>query len=220
MRGARVTWLARRSAHRRRLPSSLRHHDPRGSWRPAVPACPVPPVDWSQTGRGGTHRGACRLRWREGLASPAGTASGHQLDRRSGMPAALTASSTSAGLVPGEGTLGLPSAPLRRRTVGGTVGVNHARRQAAPRRPSRPPRRASARRGSWHALCEPVRGMGAMTGPREAGRRIRLSERARWVRAMALLSPRSSVLGRGSPPVGTRRLHGAFRSASHGGLGR
>jgi hypothetical protein len=85
-------------------------------------------------------------------APPAVSGSGQVL----GMPTALTVSSPSAGPVPGEGTPGLPGAQPRRRSVGGTVGVNHARRQAAPRRPSRSPRRASARCGSWPTQCKPV----------------------------------------------------------------
>lgn len=67
-------------------PAAYATKGPRGSWRPAAPARPARPVGWSQTGRGGTHRGARRLRQPEGLASLAGTAGGAGVVRRSGCP--------------------------------------------------------------------------------------------------------------------------------------
>lgn len=77
---------------------------------------------------GGTHRGPRRLRWREGLAPLVGVVDDTEVVGRSGMPVALTVSSPPTGLVPEEGSSGLPGAQLMRRLTGGTVGVNHALR--------------------------------------------------------------------------------------------
>lgn len=193
--GRRVRW---RGAHRRRLSRAANAtYGPRGSWRSALPARPVRRIGGSQTGRGGTHHGACRLRRRKGFASPTGNADRILVVRRSEMPAGLTASSASTGLVPEEGSSGLPDAQPSRWLTGGTVGVNHARGQAAQRGPPRRPRRVSARWGSRHAPCQSVRGCGHRD--RAAQRRSRhtvLPNRGRWVRAMALLSSRSSARGR------------------------